>query len=108
MSAVWIYLTAANREEAVTISRALVEEHLAACTNVLGESRSFYWWEGKVQDEPETVVVLKTREELVDRLVARVKKMHSYKCPCVIALPIQGGNVEYLAWIEAVTRGKPA
>lgn len=107
MSAVWIYLTAASREEAVTISRALVEEHLAACANVFGDSRSFYWWEGKVEDEPETVVVLKTRKELVDRLVVRVKQMHSYKCPCVIALPIQGGNVEYLAWIEAETMGDP-
>ena len=107
MSAVWLYLTASGREEAMAISRAVVEERLAACANVLGESRSIYWWEGKVRDEPETAFVLKTREELVDHLVARVKELHSYSCPCVVALPIQGGNEEYLAWIEATTGGAP-
>ena len=72
---------------------------------MLGDIRAFYWWEGKVQDELETGFVLKTREELVDRLVARVKEMHSYSCPCIVALPIQGGNPDYLAWIEAETGG---
>ena len=104
MSAVWLYLTAAERGEAEAIARTLVEERLAACANVLGDIRSFYWWEGEVQDEPEVAFVAKTRPELVDAVVARVKEMHSYSCPCVVALPIAGGNPDFLAWIEAETR----
>ena len=103
MSASWLYLTAAGRDEAETIARTLVEERLAACANVLGGIRSFYWWEGKVHDEPEVAFVVKSRRELVDAVVARVKAMHSYSCPCVVALDIDGGNPDYLAWITAET-----
>ena len=103
MKAAWLYLTAAGREEAETIARTLVEERLAACANILGEVASIYWWEGAVQSETETAFTVKTRASLVDRVVARVKEMHSYSCPCVVALPIEGGNPEYLDWIEAET-----
>ena len=104
MSASWLYLTAAGRDEAETIARTLVEERLAACANVLGGIHSFYWWEGKVHEEPEVAIVVKTRRELVDAVVARVKAMHSNSCPCVIALDIDGGNPDYLAWITAETQ----
>ena len=104
MSASWLYLTAAGRDEAETIARTLVEERLAACANVLGTIRSFYWWEGKVHDEAEVAFIVKTSRELVGAVVARVKEMHSYSCPCVVALDIDGGNPDYLAWIEAETQ----
>lgn len=108
MSAAWLYLTAPKRDEAEAIGRALVEERLAACVNVLGEMRSFYRWEGKIQDSGEVAFVVKTRRELVDAVTARVKQLHSDSCPCVVALPVEGGNADFLAWIERETAVGPA
>ena len=108
MTMVWVYVTTGTRDEALAIARAVVAERLAACANVLGELRSLYWWAGKVQDEPETGLILKTRREQTAKLVARVCELHSYECPCVVALPIEGGNPDFLAWIEAETGGRRA
>ena len=99
-----IYITAGSRDEASTIGRTLVEERLAACANVLGEVRSFYWWEGKLQDDIEAALIAKTTEALVEQLIERVRALHSYDCPCVVALPIEAGNPAFLDWIEAETR----
>ncbi len=104
MAACSLYLTAATQAEAETISRTLVEERLAACANLLGPIRSFYWWQGKVQDEGEVALLLKTRTDLVDRVVARVKELHSYSVPCVVSWSIDIGNPDYLAWVESETR----
>ncbi len=98
-----VYMTAADEDEAGRIGRALVEERLAACVNVIPGARSFYRWHGEVHDDREVVVIAKTRETLLDALVARVKELHSYDCPCVVALPIAAGNPDFLAWIEAET-----
>jgi periplasmic divalent cation tolerance protein len=98
-----IYITTASREEAQRIGRALVEERLAACVNILGGMKSLYWWEGEVSEGDETVLIAKTRLSLVDELTARVKALHSYSCPCVISIPLEGGNLDYLAWIASET-----
>ncbi len=98
-----VYMTAADEDEAGRIGRALVAERLAACVNVVPGMRSFYRWQGEVRDDREVVVIAKTRETLLDALVARVKELHSYDCPCVVALPIAAGNPDFLAWIEAET-----
>jgi periplasmic divalent cation tolerance protein len=100
-----LYVTAFNQAEAEKISRTLVEERLAACANVLGPIRSFYWWQGKVQDEFEVAFLLKTRRELVARVIARVKQLHSYAVPCVVEWPIETGNPDYLAWVEKEASG---
>ena len=100
-----VYITTESRDEALAIGKALVEERLAACANVLGGMRSIYWWEGKVQEEGEAVLIVKTRAELVDRLIERVKALHSYDCPCVVALPIEAGNPAYLDWLADETAG---
>ncbi len=105
MAACSLYLTAANQAEAEKISRTLVEERLAACANVLGPIRSFYWWQGKVQDDAEVAFLLKTRTDLIDRVVARVKQLHSYTVPCVVTWPIEAGNPDYLAWVEKEATG---
>ncbi len=105
MAACSLYLTAANQAEAEKISRTLVAERLAACANVLGPIRSFYWWQGNVQDDAEVAFLLKTRTDLVDRVVARVKQLHSYTVPCVVAWPIEAGNPDYLAWVEKEATG---
>ena len=98
-----VYITAGSREEALRVGRALVEERLAACANVRGDVTSVYWWEGKLQEDSEAVLIAKTRAELVERLVAKVREVHSYDCPCVVTLPIQEGYDEFLRWIEKET-----
>lgn len=105
MNAVLVYVTTSSHEEATMIGRTLVAERLAACANVLAEITSLFWWEGAVQEEPEVPVILKTRAELVDRVVERVKALHSYTCPCVVALPVAAGNPAFLDWIAGETAG---
>lgn len=103
MSRTLIYITASSRDEALILARRLVDERLVACANVLDGATSLYWWEGKVQEEREAIVIAKTRSTLVDAVVARVKDLHSYSCPCVVALPIDGGNPAFLAWVDGET-----
>lgn len=103
MSAFLVYITAGSREEAVRIGRALVEERLAACANVLDGMTSIYRWQGDICEDDETVLIAKTVAERVDALTARVKALHSYDCPCVVALPVGGGNAAFLDWIAEQT-----
>jgi periplasmic divalent cation tolerance protein len=104
----FVYVTASSRDEALKIARHMVEERLAACANILPGITSVYWWEGKVQEEGEVSLILKTRRDLVDPLVARVKELHSYTCPCVVALPLSGGNPAFLDWIVKETKASAA
>ena len=101
-----VYMTASSAEEAETIAAALVGERLAACVNILGAIRSVYRWNGAVQNDAELALVAKTRAALFDALAARVKALHSYEVPCIVAWPIEAGDSAYLAWIGAETRGK--
>ena len=98
-----VYITAGSRDEALAIGKALVEERLAACANILGGMTSIYWWEGALREDAEAVLIVKTRAELVDRLIERVKALHSYDCPCVVAWPIEAGNPAYLDWLAEET-----
>ena len=103
MSAVLVYITAESVEQAEGIGRALVEERLAACVNILPGMRSIYQWQGTIETAAETVLLAKTRQSLADALVARVKALHTYEVPCAVLLPITGGLPEFLSWIEAET-----
>jgi periplasmic divalent cation tolerance protein len=103
MALYFCYVTADSRDEALTIGRAVVEERLAACANVLDGLTSIYWWQGALEQAGEAVLILKTRAELVDRLTSRIRELHSYECPCVVALPIDAGNPAYLDWIARET-----
>lgn len=98
-----VYMTASSDDEAIRIGRALVEERLAACANILPGMRSLYWWDGRVQDGKETVLIVKTRAASVPALTERVKALHSYSVPCVVALPIVTGNPAYLDWLLGET-----
>lgn len=100
----FVYITTKDRDEALAIGRVLVGERLAACANVTADITSVYWWEGKVEEGGEAVLVLKSRAALVPQLTARVEELHSYSCPCVVALPIDDGNPAYLDWIAAETK----
>ncbi|NQV21068.1 MAG: divalent-cation tolerance protein CutA, partial [Rhodospirillales bacterium] len=85
------------------IARVLVTERLVACANIVPGVRSVFWWDGEVRNDGEVLVLCKTRDSLVDNVTVRVKELHSYDCPCVVAVPIVGGNPDYLAWISAET-----
>jgi periplasmic divalent cation tolerance protein len=99
-----VVVTAADAESLAALTRTVVEERLAACGHQIAAIRSVYRWGGAVHDEPEARVALHTRRALVEALTARVVALHAYDVPCVIALPLVGGNPAYLAWIEAETR----
>jgi len=104
MAHVVCFVTAASREEARRIGDAVVEERLAACANIIGPVASTYWWKGKVARDLEVLLILKTRRDLVAKLASRVRALHSYEVPEVIALPILGGNSAYLEWIDESVR----
>lgn len=94
-----VFVTAGSEAEAETIAKALVEEQLAACVNILPPIRSIYRWEEKVADDREWLLVIKTRVERFPVVEARVKALHSYQVPEVIALPIVQGSEGYLRWL---------
>ena len=101
----FIYVTCASESEAEAIGGMLVEKRLAACVNILPGMRSLYWWQGKVERGEETVLVAKTRDDLVEALTEAVKAAHGYEVPCVVSLPITGGNPDFIAWIRDETAG---
>lgn len=103
MTAQLVYVTTGSKEEAHRIGRALVEERLAAAVNIIAGVASIYRWDGAIHEADEVVVVAKTRREMLDALTARVREMHRYDCPCVVALPVAGGSEPYLRWIAAET-----
>jgi periplasmic divalent cation tolerance protein len=99
-----LYITASSRDEAKKIGRGLVEERLAACANVIDGMESIYWWQGKLTEDREAVLIVKTRADLVAAVTAKVRELHSYTVPCVVALPLLDGNPDYLAWLAAETK----
>lgn len=98
-----VLITAPDQEEAARLAVALVEEKLAACANIVPAIRSIYRWKGKVRDEAEALIIVKSRRELFGALSARVRELHSYSVPEVIALPIVEGSHDYLKWLEDET-----
>ena len=101
--AIVVLVTTASKRQAGRIGRALVEAGLAACVNVLPGIRSIFHWEGKISDEREVLLIVKSRADLFGRLAAEVKRLHSYQVPEVIAFPITYGTADYLAWIRKTT-----
>ena len=99
----WVYITAGSLEEAKKIGRELIEENLAACVNLLENMTSIYKWEDKLEEGQEVVMIAKTRKTLMPKLIGIVKSNHGYDCPCILELPIQGGNPEFLKWILVET-----
>ncbi len=98
--ACFVYMTAGSKEEARSIGQCLVEEHLAACVNIIDQMTSIYRWQDKVESAEETVLIAKTVSAKVGALTERVKILHSYECPCVVSLNVNDGNQEFLEWIS--------
>jgi len=99
----FVYMTAANLEEAQKIGRELVSAGLAACVNIQPDMNSIYVWEGKIEEASEVVIIAKTVATRVADLIARVKSLHSYSCPCIVSLKVEDGYPPFLDWVaEAV------
>lgn len=102
--AIVIFVTAANRTEAEQIGRTLVEKKLIACCNIIDPIFSIFHWEGKVCQENEVLLIMKTVTARFEAIVAEVKKMHSYQTPEIIALPVVAGSTDYLEWVNEETK----
>ena len=94
-----VFITAGSPEEAHKVAEALLKQRIAACVNIVPEILSFFWWEGHLDSEKETLLLVKTKASLLGDIVGLVKEVHSYDVPEIIALPIAGGNQDYLEWI---------
>jgi periplasmic divalent cation tolerance protein len=104
VTANFVYITASDKAEALKIGRTIVEERLAACANVIDNMTSVYWWEGAIENSAEVVLIAKTKHELVESLISRVKELHCYSCPCIVSWPINSGNPDYLRWLQEKTK----
>ena len=98
-----VYMTVKSEEEAAKIGTELIEQRLAACANIIGASKSFFWWNGVVQSDLETVMLLKTSDRKIDLLISTAKELHSYDCPAIVAIEIKKGNPDFLKWISKET-----
>jgi periplasmic divalent cation tolerance protein len=98
----------ASTEDAQKLARALVEKRLAACVNMLAGARSVYRWKDAIQEEQETLLLIKTSRALLDDLRNEIERLHSYEVPEVIALPVVDGSERYLAWMNRELAHKPS
>lgn len=96
-----IFVTCANNKEAERIARALVENKLVACVNILDKIKSIFWWQGKVEEAKEALLIIKSKRSKLSKIIKLVRSLHGYDVPEIIALPIIGGYKPYLKWIDA-------
>ena len=101
---VTLYVTVPSKEEGIRIGHVLVKESLAACANVMDNVTSVFAWQGETQEASEAILFAKTRAGLVEDAIATINKEHEYDCPCVVALPIIGGNADFIDWIKSETQ----
>jgi periplasmic divalent cation tolerance protein len=99
-----VLVTCGSEEEAIKIANALIEGHLAACVNLLSPIRSIYRWEGKIWDEKEWLLIIKTQKQRFGELEKKVKSLHSYSVREIISLPIVEGSPSYLNWLVEMTK----
>ena len=88
-------------EESEKIAQKLVDERLVACTNILPSIKSIYRWEGELEEDSESLLIAKTDTSKIDKIIERVKSIHSYDIPCILAIPIIKGSDDYLAWLDS-------
>ncbi|MHC4605772.1 MAG: divalent-cation tolerance protein CutA [Planctomycetota bacterium] len=100
MSVTVTFVMCGSKEEGEKIARALVEEKLAACVNIVPGVTSVYFWEGKLNVDPEHLLVVKSTRAKCGDLVRRVRELHSYDVPEVITMPVSAGSPDYLKWVE--------
>ncbi|MGB9743211.1 MAG: divalent-cation tolerance protein CutA [Minisyncoccales bacterium] len=98
-----IYITFPTIREAKKIAKILIKEKLVACCNIL-PINSIYKWRGRIVEEKEVVMLVKTKAELVGKIIKRIKKLHSFEIPCIISLEIKEGNSEFLSWLSKIVK----
>ena len=98
------YITMGSMEAARELGSFLVDSKVAACANIVPGMESIYSWKGKVEKDLEVILLAKTTLEMMEKLTKMVKEKHDYECPCIIWLPIEGGNPDYLAWLREQVR----
>jgi periplasmic divalent cation tolerance protein len=101
-----IFVTVPNKDVGVELARYLVSNRLVACVNVVDGLRSIYYWEGRVEEDNEALLIIKSRRDRLDDIIKAVREKHPYKVPEIIALPIIDGLKDYLAWIDEVVGTK--
>lgn len=104
MAAIFVYVTVPSESEALEIARAVVEDRLAACANIVPGMQSVYHWKGEIQESREVVLIFKTRSTLFQAVETRVKELHKYHTPCIVAMPLEQGHQGYIEWILAETK----
>jgi periplasmic divalent cation tolerance protein len=102
--ALLVFTTLPSADKAAELAKLVVEERLAACANLLPAIRSIYRWQGKLQDENEVLLLLKTRAEHLERLKLRILELHPYEVPEVLAVPVEAGYQPYLDWLAGETK----
>jgi periplasmic divalent cation tolerance protein len=103
MSEIIVFITAPKEQEAAKIAYALVEARLAGCVNIVKNIRSIYRWEGRTEDEKEVLMIAKTQKKLFKSFEKKVKELHRYSVPELIAVPVTEGSGDYLKWLRDVT-----
>lgn len=107
MSHSLIYVTAPSEDVATQIASCLLEDKRIACANILPSMKSLYWWKGEIQKDTEVVLILKTVTSQFDSIAKKINKLHPYKCPCIVALPIDKGHSPFLQWIDQQVGASP-
>ena len=105
MEALFVYVTCKDHAEAMYIGESVMHARLAACANIVDGMTSLYWWDRQLESSKEAILIFKSRSGLLEELTERIKELYSYTLPCVVALPIVGGNPDYLAWLLRETNG---
>ena len=86
--------------ESKKIAKTLLEDRLVACTNIIPQIESLYWWKGQIEDDSESLLIAKTRQDLVEKVIQRVEEIHSYDIPCILQIQVKKGSMDYLEWMD--------
>jgi len=98
---VFVYITTSGEEESKNIGETLVEERLAACVNIMPSIESIYLWKGKIEEDTESLLIVKTKSGNIDKIIKRVKEIHSYETPAILAVPLIEGSKDYLDYLDS-------
>ena len=100
MTFVIVLMTTSNKQEATKIVTALLKQRLIACANIIDSVSSFFWWKGKIKEEKEVLVIMKSHQKLFSALEKKIEELHSYDVPEILAIPITDGSQSYLKWLK--------
>ena len=96
-----VYITTSGALESKKIARKLLEEKLVACINIIPTIESIYLWKGTIEEDSESIMFVKTKSELVGKVIKRVEQLHSYEIPCILEIRVNNGSNNYLKWMES-------